>query len=269
MADHAYNCWSPNYASPPGGTTWAADPLTTGNQQNINACPDWDPTASGNRGNDHIYNLIEDVRQAPHVPTGFVRWSADLGHSCNPSGNITVNAKVIVDCNTLQLTGTNSVTINGNVVFNRNVTVNGSLTVNPPASDPWVFFRGGTLSKGGSGQIAFNDAMVYMAKGSDVKLTGGSGSLIWTAPTTGDFANLALWSDSTATQDWSGQAALDLRGVFFMPRAIASYSGTGGQIQTDAQWLAWRLSVGGGGVLEISPQKGALNARSDRSNLIR
>ena len=160
--------------------------------------------------------------------------------------------------------------INGNVVFDNNVAVNGSLTVTPPAGDEaWIFFRGGRLSKAGGGVIAFNDAMVYMAMGSDVKLTGGSGSLTWTAPTSGRFEDLALWSDSTSTQDWSGQAALDLRGVFFMPRATASYSGSGHQIQTDAQWVAWRLEVSGGAVLRIAPSEGALPALSDRTILIR
>jgi hypothetical protein len=112
--------------------------------------------------------------------------------------------------------------------------------------------------------------MVYMAKGSDVKLTGGSGSLTWTAPDVGHpFDDLALWTDSTATQEWAGQAGLTLRGIFFMPRATASYSGTGGQIQTDAQWIAWRLEVGGGAVLKIAPAEGGLRALSDRTILIR
>ncbi len=269
-ADHVYNCYS-DYTNPPPGTLWAADPLTTGNQQDIDPCDDWDPTASGGEGNDYIYNLIEEVTDTGKPdPVGWEYWNADLGHDCNPGASIpAINGNVVVDCSKLQLASGVSVTINGNVVFDSNVTVNGSLVVNPPAADPWVFFRGGTLSKGASATIEFNDAMVYMAKGSDIKLAGGAGRLSWTAPTTGNFAELALWSDSTKTQSWSGQADLDLRGVFFMPLATASYSGTGGQIQTDAQWLAWRLEVGGGGVLKVSPSVGALPARSDRSTLIR
>jgi hypothetical protein len=267
-ADWKYNCYS-DYTNPPDpGTTWAADPLTTTNQQDIKPCENTATDAP------HIYNLIDFVGPASDgkPDSTFRYWRADLGHSCNPSGVIPpINQNVVIDCTTLQITTGTSVTINGKVVFNRNVTVNGSLTINPPAGETWnwVFFRGGRMSKGGSGQIAFNDAMVYMAKGSDVKLTGGSGSLIWTAPTSGDFADLALWSDSTATQDWSGQAGLDLRGIFFMPLATASYSGTGGQIQTDAQWLAWRLEVGGGAVLKIAPSEGGLKARDDRTILIR
>ena len=269
-ADHKYNCysdydWSGGEPGGSGAVSWATDALTTANQQNI------DPCEEGT--DDYIYDLIDFVGPATagKPDSTFRFWQADLGLSCNPSASIPpINENVVVDCN-LQLTSGNSVTINGNVVFNRNVTVNGSLTINPPPAEAsnWVFFRGGRLSKGGSGTIAFNDAMVYMAKGSDIKLTGGSGSLTWTAPTSGDFEDLALWTDSTSSQDWSGQAALDLRGIFFMPRATASYSGTGGQIQTDAQWLAWRLEVGGGAVLRIAPSEGSLPAVSDRTNLIR
>ncbi|HUG31866.1 MAG TPA: Tad domain-containing protein [Acidimicrobiia bacterium] len=261
-ADHKYNCYS-DYTTPPIGTTWAADPLTTGNQQNI------DPCEAGT--DDYMYDLIDFVGPATDgkPDSTFRFWQADLGLSCNPNASIPpVNENVVFDC-PLLLTSGISVTINGNVVFNQNVTVNGSLTINPPAAKPWIFFRGGRLSKAGSGKIAFNDAMVYMAKGSEIKLSGGSGSLIWTAPTSGDFADLALWTDSTAGQAWSGQAALGLRGIFFMPRATASYSGTGGQIQTDAQWLAWRLEVGGGAVLRIAPSEGSLPAFADRSTLIR
>jgi hypothetical protein len=264
-ADWAYNCYS-DYENPPWDTLWAADPLNTGNQQDIDPCENYDGT------NAHIYNLIRQVGDIPSPGFGdiFPRWKDDPTRTCNISSGetVVVSGSVVVDCNNLQINGT--VVINGNAVFNGDVSVNGSLTVNPPAGDQaWIFFRDGRLSKAGSGNLAFNDAMVYMTKGSAVKLSGGSGALIWTAPTTGRFANLAFWSDSTATQEWSGQAALDLRGIFFMPRATASYSGSGHQIQTDAQWLAWRLDVGGGAILRISPWIGGLNARADRTILIR
>lgn len=265
LADHKWNCYNDYTWSggPPGSVSWATDALT-GNQS-INPCEEW------NGSNNHIYRLINEVGQSGN-PGSLPRWT-DLGYTCNPGEAeiIIPPPGVVVNCNTLQLTSGNSVTINGNAVFNSNVTVNGSLTVNPPGGDQaWVFFRGGRLSKGGQGSIAFNNAMVYMAKGSDIKLTGGSGALIWTAPFGGRFDALALWTDSTAEQSWAGQATLDLEGVFFMPRAKASYSGTGSQIQTNAQWIAWRLEVGGGAVLSIAPSVGrALEAFDHRTILIR
>jgi hypothetical protein len=260
-ADHRYNCYA-DYTSPPAGTIWAADALTTAIKQDIKPCED---TAEKDP---YIYDLIEFVGQTGKPDSTFRFWQADLGLPCNASVP-PVNENVVFDC-PVQLNSGSSMTINGKVVFNGRVRVNdGSLTINPPADDPWVFFRGGELVKGATATIRFNNAMVYMAKSSQISLAGGTGSLVWTAPTTGRFANLALWSDSTSPQSWSGQASLDLKGVFFMPRAPVSYSGGGAQDQTSAQWLAWTLSVGGGGVLKISPADGALPALSDRAELIR
>lgn len=270
LADHRWNCYNdyPWSSGPPTNVSWATAALT-GNQS-IDSCDDWDPSG---QGNDHIYNLINKVgatgKPMPTSPWKF--WQADLGRSCNVSGNPSFNENVVFDCTNLQITGSNSVTINGNAIFNKNVTVNGELTVNPPpGDDAWIFFRGGELSKQGSGRLTFNNAMVYMAKGSSVKLAGGSGRLVWTAPVGGRFDALAFWTDSTLDHSWAGQADLALEGVFFMPMAKASYSGTGGQIQTNAQWIAWRLEVSGGGVLSISPSVGrALEAVNPRTILIR
>jgi len=265
-ADHRYNCYG-DYRFPPADTLWAAEALNPGNQQDIDECED---TATLDP---YIYNLIQEVGpKTDDAPDStYKTWSDE--YSCNVDGNITIDdANVFVDCSTLKITSGKSVTINnGNVVFQGGVTVQGSLIINPPADKPWIFFRGGQLTKAGTGTLEFNDAMVYMAQGSSLKLSGSSsgGALIWTAPTTGDFANLALWSDSVDTHAWSGQSALTLRGVFFMPRGIAAYSGGGSQEQTDAQWLAWNLTVGGGGVLHIAPGDGALPAVSDRAELIR
>ena len=44
-----------------------------------------------------------------------------------------------------------------------------------------------------------------------------------------------------------------MEGVFFTPLATADYSGTSGQNQTDAQWIANRLVARGQGALLIRP----------------
>ncbi|HEX6302516.1 MAG TPA: hypothetical protein VF148_18860 [Acidimicrobiia bacterium] len=265
VADYRYNCYS-DYTNPPSSpdVRWASPALTLANQQDIDPCPDKatrDP---------YIYDLIQDVGQTGQ-PGSLPRWT-DLGYTCNPSGSITIPSPgVVVNCGTLQITTGVSVTINGNAVFNGNVTVNGSLTVNPPVGDQaWVFFRNGRLSKSGSGRITFMYAMVYLSKTSDVKLTGGSGALVWKAPLDGRFEALALWSDSPSEHAWSGQATLDMAGIFFMPWATASYQGNGVMQQTNAQWIAWRVSVGGNGALRIAPPVGnALEFRDHMTILIR
>jgi hypothetical protein len=265
VADYRYNCYADytNPPGPPGDVLWASPALTQANQQYIDHCEEADGT------NDYIYKLIQEVDDSGLPDGSFALWSS-LPYGCNIGSPVIHTGNVVVDCS-LQITTGGSVTINGNAVFDRNVSVNGSLTVNPPAGDePWIFFRGGRLSKAGSGRITFNNAMVYMSKTSDVKLTGGSGSLIWTAPDDGRFKALALWSDSPSEHAWSGQATLNMEGIFFMPWATASYSGNGDMQQTNAQWIAWRVAVSGNGALRIAPPVGnALNFRDHMTILIR
>lgn len=254
VADYTYNCYA-DYTNPPLDVLWASPALLGADEQYIDPCEKADGT------NDYIYKLIQEVGKAPTTaasPDIFTRWT-DLGHTCSPiaTGNtVVVPHSVVVDCNGLTINGT--LEINGNAVFNGNISVKGSLTVNPPTGDDWnwIFFRGGQLSKAGSGEIAFNNAMVYMSQASDVKLTGGSGALDWTAPEEGRFKHLALWSDSPAQHAWSGQANLTMTGIFFMPWAEAAYKGNGDMQQTEAQWIAWRVSAQGNGALRIAPPLG-------------
>ena len=44
-----------------------------------------------------------------------------------------------------------------------------------------------------------------------------------------------------------------MEGVFFMPFARVDYSGTSGQNQTNAQWIAHSLTARGGGNLVVRP----------------
>jgi hypothetical protein len=44
--------------------------------------------------------------------------------------------------------------------------------------------------------------------------------------------------------------------VFFTPLATADYSGTSGQNQTNAQWIADRLIARGSGMLVVQPAFG-------------
>ena len=248
--DHRFNCWT-DYTSPPAGVSWAADPLTAGNEQDIPGC------TFGT--NDHIYDLIIQVGQNGPVG-GHTRWTS-LGYPCNiPSSHppILENRDIWVDCNNFSVR--TDVQINGNVVFDGDVAVtSGSAHLNvsnPPGNPGWVFFRGGELSKGGQAALTFSHTAVYMSKTSEVTLTGGSGSLTWIAPNTGPFDDLALWSDSPIEHRWAGQASLTMEGVFFTPLATAVYIGGSGQNQTEAQWVADKLEAGGGGALVVKPAFG-------------
>lgn len=260
--DHRFNCWS-DYTSPPAGTDWATSPLT--GDQSIGGC-----TGSP----DHIYDLIIDVGSTGNpINRGlWTTWSD--GHSCTvDSGNpdVTINGNVVFDCASLSVKA--NVTVNGNVVFDGDVEVtsSGHLDIGNTSGSPgWAFFRDGTLSKGGSASLTFDQTTVYMSETSGVVMSGGDGSLTWVAPETGEFEDLALWSDSPTLHEWAGQAGLVMEGVFFTPLATGDYSGTSGQNQTDAQWIADKLVARGQGTLLIRPSvERGISLGNPAVNLIR
>jgi len=249
--DYEYNCW-PDYENPPATVLWASPALTGFDYQYIPGCTEG--TASS------IYDLIDFVGQAPSTPVGFQAWNGDLGLSCTidsgdpdppiPAGNIHV------DCPHLILK--RHAEFIGDVVFDGHVTVEGNsghLDVRNSLGSPgWSFFRGGTLTKRGQASVTFDFTAVYMAQGSRVLMEAGTGSVIWRAPDSGEFDDLALWSDSTLVQRFAGQNFLRMVGVFFMPWAPAEYQGTSGQNQTQAQWVAHQLLTTGGAMLVVTPE---------------
>jgi len=243
--DFRYNCWG-DYTVPPSGTSWASPALT--GDQSIPGCSEGTP--------DHIYDLIQTVGENGPVG-GFTAWNATLGYSCDlASGDpaITEIRDVYIDCPSF--TVRNTVRIVGNVVFAGDVMVtsSGHLNIDNSLGTPgWAFFRDGLLSKGGSAHLTFNYTTVYMSRTSQVTMAAGAGTLTWVAPDSDGFDDLALWSDSPLIQSWAGQAGLTMEGVFFMPFARVDYSGTSGQNQTNAQWIAHSLTARGGGNLVVRP----------------
>ena len=88
--------------------------------------------------------------------------------------------------------------------------------------------------------------------------SGVTGTLLLTAPTTGPFADLALWSENTATttspDGLGAQTKIDLEGIFFLPKAQVEFSGNGSYLGPPrAQFVAWRLRTVGGASLEMVP----------------
>jgi Flp pilus assembly protein TadG len=237
--DYAYNCWG-DYTNPPAGV-WSVADLDPGTGQDIPGCP--------GTSNPRIYDLIVDVGSSG--ANGFGLWS----DPCNitASDNATFNGDVFVDCADFVIEG--NVVINGSVIFEGNVWVksDGSLTINN--SPGWAFFRGGYLRKDGQASLLIDETMLYLSDSSWIEIAGGNfGTLSWIAPNSGTFKDLALWSDSASTHFWAGQGNLTMEGVFFTPWARADYSGTSGQNQTNAQWVAHSLEAHGQGLLEVTPK---------------
>ena len=241
--DHRYNC----KASYNFGVGWE-----------IRGCPDTpDPK---------IDNLIAALG-GPGVPAGYQTWTG-LGHPCQVAGGpgtvIVATGDLYIDCAVFDIKRTVHLT-GGNVIFENDVLINGNgfLSINGEAGgDPLlpgldeviVYLRSGHLSKAGQGVFAAHNSTVYMAPTSQVSMNGNnSGTLIWTAPEVGEFAHLALWSDTDLDHKLAGQAFLDLRGVFFTPTATVNYSGNGVQHQVAAQFVSRKLRVTGQGVLVVRP----------------
>lgn len=244
--DHRYNC-VPDY-DPVGGlntygnVSWASDPLTA---------PLYD-IAGCTGGTAYVYNLIDLIGDVG-TPPGFTLY----GGSCTQASSdpaVSLSGNYFFDCPVFEVR--TSTTIDGNAVFAGDVQITGnSGLLEIDSSDGFAFFRDGSLTKDGQGNIRFLETFVYFSKTSGINLSGSdlAGELRWTAPMSGSFEDLALWSDSPATHFWAGQSVLDLRGAFFTPWALAEYAGQGSQKQVSAQFIAARLHARGQGALVLSP----------------
>ena len=211
------------------------------------------------------------------VPSGFRSYTG-AGQPCtiNNGDNVTIPPdNWVVDCE-LKING-DLTFVGGNLVFDDTVGVksSGTLAVNDAnnATYNWIegsnldvtesssdaafaFFRSGDLSKSGQGSITMTSTVIYLSSGSAFDITGGSGLLDWSAPTVGPFEDLALWSDSSATNKFGGQTTLTMDGVFFAPLATMEYSGNGSQKQVGAQYIVNQLHVSGQGELVLAPADG-------------
>ncbi|NND01465.1 MAG: Tad domain-containing protein [Acidimicrobiia bacterium] len=241
--DHRYNCKS-SYSMPIG---WDIDGCTT-------------PAAT------YIDDLVSDYG-GPGVPAGFTTWTS-AGYKCKPKNDVVVPAgDWYINCSNFA-PKKNVVFTGGDVVFEDRITLNGgTLAINGTSANPpytpataasVVYLRDGEFSKGGNAGFVFLRTTVYLASGADIKMTGGSAPLVWTAPTSGDFAGLALWAEtgsvgSPGEIELSGGSGLDLEGIFFSPWSNIKYSGNGSQEQAAAQFVARFLEAAGGGTLVIRP----------------
>jgi hypothetical protein len=270
--DSRYNC-KPDYSVIAGSLDWATEALTAANGQDIPGCTD---TAAP-----HVDGLIEAVGETG-TPAGFQRWT-DAGYPCTvegplgttilvPAGDWHIDCPAFVNKRAVVFQG-------GNLVFDGpvDVTSQATLAVNAvpgtyaaAGNETWVFIRSGRFGKAGDAELIFNNTFLYASENAHIEMAGGDGALYWVAPDQGDFDDLALWGDSATTHLWAGQADLTLEGAFFTPFAQAEYAGTGGQNQTKAQFIAYRLHARGQGTLIVSPEVGrAVEFPRRESSLIR
>lgn len=246
--DHKYNCKDPyNF-----GAAWA-----------INGCTDTTPP--------YIDQLV--AAYGSGTPSGWVTWTdpppVGLGHPCHvigpPGYTLTVAGNVHVDCANLR-TGRNIHFTGGDVIFDGDITLTSDavLAINAntggafpfiPASTEAVFYmRDGEIDKAGQASFLAHHALGYLSPTSSIDMQGGAtGTLLWSAPTTGNFEDLAMWSEGPSDHDFAGQAILELEGIFFAPWAKIVYTGLGGQEQVDAQFISRKLEAKGNGLLVVRP----------------
>jgi hypothetical protein len=174
-----------------------------------------------------------------------------------------------------------------------------------PTSDEIIFLRNGTIST--SGILVMPQTFVYSRSTSNHPVNVNSTDLtIWTAPGAGAvngsgrttleqacydnvnakvdeicmfsrFSRLVYWSDYPAPQsgsggpnNFAGQGALNVIGVFFTPRGYFNFTGGGAYAAAAAQFWADKLNVNGGASLGLIPDtKFAVEAPLGQVNLIR
>lgn len=239
----------------------------------IEGCPDTDEREP------YIDQLIAGVGASGRPDASYQRWT-DF-HSCTASGTIVVTGNWWVNCPTpggLSISTGNSVTFqSGNVVFDGGVKLNGSGVLNVNTNNPttnlpvacvppgtsapcitsasaraaFIYVRAGEWTLGG-GVFTARNTVMYLSPNSQIKGTGGSPP-VWTAPTEGPFAGLALWAESPGAFNVAGGAGVRLQGTFFTPYAELSLSGGGNWGQQNAQFISYRLVVSGGSVLTMAP----------------
>jgi hypothetical protein len=207
------------------------------------------------------------------IPPGFSSYKG-AGYPCSTSGSLQIPAgNWVVDCNLFRVSDP-VVFKGGNIIFDGDVKLFGSssLTFNSSNSNSWswtendlfsitehsgqgsfVFLRDGVMSKGAQATIELDKTMLYVSPTSELDVGGGSGSLTWSAPVTGPFEDLALWSESSVEHAFGGGSSLGLEGVLFAPNAYFGYSGNGSQQQVAAQFISLGLRTNGAGLLAIQP----------------
>ena len=114
----------------------------------------------------------------------------------------------------------------------------------PPTSTPCPSSLGtGTISVGGNTRFDWTAPNEY----------SGSIPLANRATAWNNFEDLAVWSESAGTYSFSGNGALNQRGIFMIPNASpVTMGGTSDQVLTNAQYVARRFNASGNAVLSLT-----------------
>ena len=209
------------------------------------------------------------------VPQGnwYVDCPAPGGFSL--SNQVAFRGGTIVTAGSVSVSGANSAfCVNASIIIP--VPTSGSLcaSIAPPAiQDALVYVRGSfTKSSGGQSTMQLPQTFVHMDGepylGAFTATAGGQ--ITWSGPVGGPFKKLMLWNEHNLDNGLGGGSDVNIDGVVFTPNARFNISGNGSSSQLNAQFIAKRLDVSGGGVLRMKPDASRIiELVSSRSQLIR
>lgn len=150
-------------------------------------------------------------------------------------------------CTTISLTDNNDVTIDPGYYCSISLTGNGSLIMNPG-----IYYIQNGLSATGNGNIVAHNAMIYCKTGS-FSLTG-NGNFDVTAPTTGDYAGMALFMDraNTSAVRLTGNGNSTSTGTIYAAASPITLTGNGSSSVMNSQVIANTITTTGNGNINVN-----------------
>jgi hypothetical protein len=156
----------------------------------------------------------------------------------------------VVSNNTLQLSGSQSVTLNPGVyVGGINISGQTNVTLNPGI----YYMEGGGFVSAGQGNLVGNQVMLYNAPGGSISIAG-QGSVTITPPSTGLYQGISIFQDraSTASVSVTGNGNMNITGTFYAAHAALDIAGNGGVNVIGSQYISYDLVVAGNGAVNIN-----------------
>lgn len=178
------------------------------------------------------------------IPSG--NWYVDCAGGVSTSAKLTFKGGNIVADGPFTLTGSGALRTNCNVAAPADACPS---TQSAPTT---LYLRHGGFTKSGSASMTLNQTFVYLAEGG-IDFSG-NGALTWTAPNdpTYPFNNLLVWIANGSDLKFTGNTATTVEGIFYAPDSAATLSGSSGASGLGAQIFVKTATMSGD--LTLSPR---------------
>lgn len=178
------------------------------------------------------------------IPAG--NWYVDCAGGVSTSAKLTFKGGNIVADGPFTLTGS------GALRTNCAVAAPADSCPSSQSAPTTLYLRHGGFSKSGSASMTLNQTFVYLAEGG-IDFSG-NGALTWTAPNdpADTFNNLLVWIASGADLKFTGNTDTTVEGIFYAPDSAATISGSSGAAGIGAQIFVKTANMSGD--LTLSPR---------------